>query len=351
MVGKQRNFGLDIIRAISILFVLIAHRFALPVEMGVLGVQIFFVLSGFLIGQILLRDFKEHGSVPTVIKFWKRRWFRTLPMYYLVLIFKIVIYGNPFGWKMIVYFLFLQANILGISFFNVSWSLVVEEWFYLFLPIAIFLFFRKGIEPYRFSLFLLFFILLFFATRFCWNYFHKGVIVFQFDCLLLGVVLAHLKINHKKIFRKMNSLPLVVFGIISVFFLVIALGNMRNVELYDTFYKVVWYFLISLSIAVIIPFVEQSAFLNNRLRNVKPLYYFFTWTSVLTYSFYLIHAEIYAIPLGNLPLGLNLTIQITLLYVICFLAYAFFEHPMLSLRDNFSLKQYVKVIRNFSNAL
>lgn len=86
MIGKQRNFGLDLIRAISIALVIIDHRFDIMFEIGTVGVQIFFILSGFLIGQILLKDFKNGSNGATILKFWKRRWFRTIPLYYLVLI-------------------------------------------------------------------------------------------------------------------------------------------------------------------------------------------------------------------------------------------------------------------------
>ncbi|MBL0328837.1 MAG: hypothetical protein IPP64_05320 [Bacteroidetes bacterium] len=56
----NRNFGLDLIRVVAISLVLIAHAGITSVyglKIGGLGVEIFFVLSGFLIGQILIRDF------------------------------------------------------------------------------------------------------------------------------------------------------------------------------------------------------------------------------------------------------------------------------------------------------
>jgi len=276
MLVKQRNFGLDILRAMSIILVFLAHRFSFPYELGIVGVQIFFVLSGFLIGQILIKDFNNGGTIKTILTFWKRRWYRTLPMYYLVLIYKILIYGNPFGWKMIVYFLFLQTNFIGISFMSVSWSLAVEEWFYIFLPIFIFIFFRNGIDAKRFVIFLSCFIFLFFIARFSWNFFNKGVIIYQFDCLLLGVLLAMLKIYYRSIYVKLNSLWLFVFGLFGVIGLMILLGKMDSVYIYNTFYKVTWYFLISITISFMVPFAEQSYILNKTLRNIKPIYYFIT---------------------------------------------------------------------------
>lgn len=344
MVGKQRNFGLDVVRAISIILVLMAHRFHFNVELGVVGVQIFFVLSGFLIGQILLKDFKDGGSFSTLFTFWKRRWYRTLPMYYLMLLVKIIFYGNPYGWKIIVYFLFLQANFVGIELFPVSWSLVVEEWFYLFLPIATFIFFAKGIEPKKFMLFLFGFILFFLLSRFFWNYFHKGIIIYQFDCLLLGVLLALLKLYFQNVYSKLNSLPLFLFGVVGIVIFTFILGDMGYVPVYDPFKRVVWYFLISLCILCIIPFAELSVLINETIMRIKPLNIFFTWTSILTYSIYLIHPEVYSIRF-EIPEICNIGIQLFVLYFVSYFTYVLYEHPVMSLRDKFSTQQYIKSVK------
>src|ERR1035437_3385980 len=105
-------------------------------EIGSIGVEIFFVLSGFLIGGILFREIDKGNSfVKTLINFWIRRWFRILPLYYAVLLFKFIAIDHSIGWNILYYFAFLQNNFYGINYFSVSWSLVVEEWFYLFAPL------------------------------------------------------------------------------------------------------------------------------------------------------------------------------------------------------------------------
>lgn len=347
MIGKSRNFGLDVVRAISIILVLIAHRFNFSYEFGIVGVQIFFVLSGFLIGQILIKDFKDEGKIATILKFWKRRWYRTLPLYYLILILKIAIYGNPYGWKIIVYFLFLQANFVGIDFFGVSWSLVVEEWFYIFLPLATFLFFKNGIQPKKYILLLVSFVLFFLVSRFLWNFYRQGVIIYQFDCLLLGVLMALLKIYWNSFYKKLNSVYLFSFTMIGVIIFTIILGKINSKSLYDVFYRVFWYTILSVFVSLSIPFIEQSSVLNTQLKKVRPLFLFFTWTSILTYSMYLIHMEIFQINLFVVE-WLNLFAQIFVLYLLSFILYVFYEHPMMSLRDNFSLKQYTASIKAYS---
>ena len=109
------------------------------------GVSIFFVLSGFLIGGILIKLLKENIlNSKLIITFWVRRWFRTLPNYFLILIILILldsIYNENFSFYSYKrYFLFSQ-NLFSKhpGFFPEAWSLSVEEWFYLLIPIIIFI--------------------------------------------------------------------------------------------------------------------------------------------------------------------------------------------------------------------
>ncbi|MBC8645384.1 acyltransferase [Flavobacterium lindanitolerans] len=108
--NPQRIFGLDLMRAVAILMVLSSHCLWIYPEsnsfiaqllklFGFLGVEIFFVLSGFLIGRILLQSYlKEDFSFSQVRNFLKRRWFRTFPNYFLILLVNILI-ASVIGYK------------------------------------------------------------------------------------------------------------------------------------------------------------------------------------------------------------------------------------------------------------
>ena len=152
--GKEGIFGLDILRAISVIIILITHsRFIFPnnVEFNniikyffVDVVTVFFVLSGFLIGTILIK-LCEHSKVDfkLLLNFWKRRWLRTIPVYVTILSIALILtkWLNP-SFSILAhshYYIFSQ-NLATIHppFFLEAWSLSIEEWFYIITPLCIF---------------------------------------------------------------------------------------------------------------------------------------------------------------------------------------------------------------------
>lgn len=151
----QRIFGLDLMRTAAIVLVvgvhagdlLDAHWPASSFVSGIDGVDVFFVLSGYLIGSILLR-YLHNTAVPwhqRLFDFWRRRWLRTLPNYYLFLLINILLlhWGYAQGLlnvNALAYFAMLQNVIVPLDlFFWESWSLAVEEWFYVLFPVLLIL--------------------------------------------------------------------------------------------------------------------------------------------------------------------------------------------------------------------
>ena len=171
VLRKKRILGLDLLRATAIILVLFHHGFTL-FEFPSLplpdGGDIFFVLSGFLIGGILIRTTEKQKclSLRDLKTFWFRRWFRTIPAYLFALILNLTLYFfinlqnhsikdtlklmflKEKLWK---YFFFLQnltSNMIT-QFFAETWSLAVEEWFYLLLPIVLFFSLKSSLKPYK----------------------------------------------------------------------------------------------------------------------------------------------------------------------------------------------------------
>ena len=114
---------------------------------GFWGVTIFFAISGFLIiGQLL--DVLMDRRQETLRVFVLRRWFRTVPTYWILLaVFSCTGIVIWFGWRaLFLNALFVQGPMIGIPvLLPVSWSLVIEEWSYLFYAAftALLLFFRR----------------------------------------------------------------------------------------------------------------------------------------------------------------------------------------------------------------
>jgi peptidoglycan/LPS O-acetylase OafA/YrhL len=149
---SNRVFGLDVVRSVAILCVLACHwlisAYNTPSAgaaancLATYGVDLFFVLSGYLIGGILIRDAESYGmSRDTIVNFWRRRWYRTLPNYYAYLLIAFAV-DRPwkFGRTRLVtlYPVFLQNFAWNIGpFYIASWSLAIEDWFYLLFPLLI----------------------------------------------------------------------------------------------------------------------------------------------------------------------------------------------------------------------
>ena len=163
MISPQRTsstrfHGLDTLRAIAILLVMLFH-FDLqgmvptairPVaRVGWVGVDLFFVLSGFLIGSQLMEPYMR-GERPSLRDFYLRRAYRILPAYFVVLALYLVLPlwreapGPYAGWQYVTF----TWNVLLLGYpehraFSHVWSLCVEEHFYLFFPLLLVLLMRQ----------------------------------------------------------------------------------------------------------------------------------------------------------------------------------------------------------------
>jgi peptidoglycan/LPS O-acetylase OafA/YrhL len=136
--SEQRLKGLDTLRAAAILGVLVTHYPKIPgqvlsraLNLGWVGVDLFFVLSGFLIGGQILKESAAARDI-SLKSFYVRRLLRTLPAYYVVLAIYFFLSPAP-GWRDLLF----AQNFDVIRAFTPSWSLCVEEQFYLAFPIVI----------------------------------------------------------------------------------------------------------------------------------------------------------------------------------------------------------------------
>src|SRR5450755_424336 len=135
----KRVASLDFLRGLAAFSVAIPHYFTLNATghkfaeaIAITSVEVFFVLSGFVLAPQILN--LVVGSPTRNLRiFLIRRWMRTIPPYLIALVSVALLTGQLLSLDFIRYAfyvqnLFLQANTN--DFFPVAWSLSVEEWFY-----------------------------------------------------------------------------------------------------------------------------------------------------------------------------------------------------------------------------
>jgi len=219
--ANYKLLGLDHLRAIAISFVFIYHyggMFAHPNwihtigTFGWTGVDLFFVLSGYLISSQLFLKIAKEKTISFRV-FFIKRFFRIIPAYLTVvaLYFLFPFLREKEGlaplWKYLTFTQNLALDVRTQGTFSHAWSLCIEEQFYLFLPLILILLVSiKGIKK-GYVLLLLLFIVGFLARLYSWNvlvspfvaddnfwvYWHKWIYYptnCRLDGLLTGVSIA-----------------------------------------------------------------------------------------------------------------------------------------------------------------
>ncbi|EOR94077.1 acyltransferase family protein [Arcticibacter svalbardensis MN12-7] len=370
---SNRIFGFDFLRCLAILFVLIDHGaffFTDKIDVenftvfGFLGVEIFFVLSGFLIGGIFIKTFdREDGfNFDSLKNFWIRRWFRTVPNYYLIvlvtLFVNIFIFKEVFSWSQIsLYFLFLQNSYQRQSaFFGESWSLAIEEWFYLTLPVLMILsdyLFKKVIKEIKFRV--LFGVIMFFISVISlrtavvlfrdpsWDSGIRKMMPLRLDSILFGVLGSWVSFYYKQLFLKFK-IPLVFLGLVSlllifIYYLLFIVGVYSHN--YHLFSKVFYFTLTDICFLCFMPFMS-TWYVKKQVLVVRMI----TIISVLSYSIYLIHRSIIISLLDFYFCSNEIIIQLiktllflVLTFVFSYFIYKYYEHPITELREKFNKKR------------
>lgn len=358
-VNQNRVFGLDLFRAIAIVCVLLVHGgflvekalpgfpyFSIPN-----GVELFFVLSGFLIGDMLIRLVQEGKlrATKNLFHFWKRRWLRTLPAYYLVLLLNIGFaymgWNNSkidsFNWQ----FLLFTHNFVNpfTDFFWESWSLSIEEWFYIISPILLLVATSQCKGPYQTKWAILLSIIALLVLPLAYRFsissqvldpfwfdvtFRKTVMT-RLDAIMYGVLIAWGMVYYKEHLVRLKWL-LAATGALLFF------GFKELIQADPTgLHAMTWHFSASgLGVALMLPIFVEWRSCSNVFGKI------ITHLSLISYSMYLINLGLVAQTIGHLTPPQN-EIQ-SILYYLGFwlivigcstLLYRYFEKPITELRD------------------
>ena len=363
--------GLDGLRAVAFLIVSFFHTRHLP--FGWMGVQLFFVLSGFLITDILLRMKEKLPRREFFTKFYGRRFLRIFPLYYFYLFLLLLLIfwlpsldlralnaeiGESFLnqiWVAVFYvFDFFHATVFfeRSRFFTHLWSLSVEEQFYLLWPLLIFLTPRKNFKRLCFTsiglglIFRLGITLVYRAqlSPLLLNDPQQAVNVLPFshlDAFAFGAYISRFDLPRPRLQLLALTISVPLIGLITDF---ISKGSVSLALGYDLpmtgFYKEVWgYSLLNYLFAVLIYCVARENFLTGILDSA-PLRYL----GKISYGMYVYHYGIIAIcravfrkyELGyalRSPQMFFIALGATLL--VATLSFYLLEKPIINLKERF----------------
>lgn len=216
---KPRNQALDILRGVAILLVVLYHfsRIRVFFNFGWTGVDLFFVLSGYLISGLLFDEYKRAGTLQ-VKRFWIRRGFKIYPSFYVMMALTgaALFAAHNTHPGLLNECLFIQNY--GAHIWDHTWSLAVEEHFYLLLPILLLVllkFSSSRSDPFAAVPWI--FAFLFFACLglriaahaygMNWVAIHAET-QFRIDSLFAGVFLGYLKHFRARAFAWLTQKPL-----------------------------------------------------------------------------------------------------------------------------------------------
>ena len=359
MSYKNRVLGLDVARSAAIVLVLIAHYSLFlngrininPVLYGVgyFGVELFFALSGFLIGGIVIRNILGHSDWRVVGNFWIRRWMRTIPAYFLVLIvLGIKTHAALSVWLVFSFFLQDFTHHIRDSFFGVAWSLAIEEWFYLLLPVALLILGAKtrvkprtlvvglciggiiGCVVARYGEVMIF--------HTAWMDIRKSVFQ-RMDALLFGVLLASGKHYWPVLYRTVLNRYGLLIGLAGiagwVIFFLPFFGHQTRLE--TVFNRTLMFSVVSGCSALIVAWLDTSPTFNEKIAG-SIWAVVATFISVTSYAIYLIHWDVLMIGLNHKGHGIARAAGIPIItliatYVLAAAIHYFYEKPIMDLRN------------------
>jgi peptidoglycan/LPS O-acetylase OafA/YrhL len=342
---------LDGVRGISILAVMWVHGGLLWIgQGGFLGVDIFFVLSGFLITTLLLQEWDENGTI-SFRGFYIRRALRLLPPLVVLIAICLIVaffYPGPEGFlaksKSILVALFYLANWLPVyhALFH-TWSLGIEEQYYLVWPFLLFALLKLRLDRRLLILLMIAGVALIAWHRATlWYSGANPVRVYsgldtRADSLLIGAIIGALLCWN--LIPKTSALifALKVIGVVSIpalAFLILTVPSISPFLYYGG------YTLVAGMVAVIITnlFIAPSAFFVSALEMS-----WLRWFGRLSYGLYLWHLPVYkaydfVVPsLGfrsyTLSIFVPYVFKFSLAVLVATISYYVIERPALSLKN------------------
>lgn len=361
--------SIDSLRALAVLAVIIYHVDVNYLPGGFLGVDLFFVLSGYLISSLIIKEFRKTGTV-NLYNFYIRRARRLLPAVYFMITVGLVVmvlfnevllrkshldaifgYIYSSNWWYIFHKLDYFDSFGAQSPFKHLWSLAIEEQFYMIFPLLFLLVNRKKkSKDGTFKLnknflyvvvglilvSLIAHILLFDINNISRIYFGTDTRAFSLLVGVVGAILYPMERLHTKVTPQQN----LIYSVISL----VSIATLITVMIYTSEYNTWLYrggFLLVaiLGLIVIISSGKQHTVMS-RLLSFKPV----VFIGKISYSLYLWHFPILVLTTPVAEIGNTniyfVILRVILTFVVAIVSYVFVETPIRKL----GFKNYIKVI-------
>ena len=361
--------SIDSLRALAVLAVIIYHVDVNYLPGGFLGVDLFFVLSGYLISSLIIKEYKKTGSV-NLYNFYIRRARRLLPAVYFMITIGLVVmvlfnevllrkshldaifgYIYSSNWWYIFHKLDYFDSFGAQSPFKHLWSLAIEEQFYMIFPLLFLLVNRKKKSKdgtYKLNknflyvvlglilVSLIAHILLFDINNISRIYFGTDTRAFSLLVGVVGAILYPMERLHAKVTPQQNM----IYSVVSL----VAIATLITVMIYTSEYNTWLYrggFLLVaiLGLIVIISSGKQHT-LMSRLLSFKPI----VFIGKISYSLYLWHFPVLVLTtpvseIGN-PNIIFVILRVILTFILATASYVFVETPIRKL----GFKNYINII-------
>lgn len=365
MLFKKNYPELDLLRAIAIVLVMLFHfqqttfnltgspYFSKFLDRGYHGVDLFFVLSGFLIGGQLIESLRAGRF--SFKEFYIKRFFRIAPAYYMAIMVSVLYYSvwtnmfvlrdDHFLKEFFIHIFYLQDYIPVLTQAGLYWSLAVEEQFYILIPGLIFIF--HGRREGRLFGFLLLFILAGFSMKFFiydllldpskeWSLYFYRPLHMRFDSLLLGVFSALAFITYRdKLRQSAIAYKVALYSVTAVCLgLTLFYGSFGH-----GYFNSVWQFILS-GIGFSTLVLATATFSKPEM----PLQWLFKPVARFSYAMYLYHMMIKVIFINFLAryftvdntLAINylivFAVYFAVVFLLCGVHYLLIENPFLNFR-------------------
>lgn len=317
-------------------------------ENGWIGVDLFFLLSAFLLTKILVAEFTEAKRI-SLKKFYARRALRIWPIYFLFIAFSSLVYAllggsiNDVSFRIIGLFTFSDNIFTSIYGYNPMpfiahlWTITYEEQFYLFIPLVIPFLMKSSIR--RRGVYFVVFFMIFNGTRIAFianQVGHPAIWVLpitHFESIILGIVMGFGGLNF--LLKRFSPALLGLLGI--AFYLLL---NLLPPIDHISYWLIISYTLVGLSTSLILMSIINNDQLKGLLSN-KVLVFF----GKRSYGLYVYHllgdgisnlitAHIPTLPSGSLAIFIY-SLSFTILASI--ISYKVIETPFLKLKKRFEV--------------